>query len=315
MSMDRLTLFGLAVTAMLIFYALENVANDSYWHSPDRAYWARRTAFCKALGHLVWSKLSGSASQSGAGGENIILRRSPLFKNMTPKLAFAMVPLSLLGMALPPPQTITTEHADFAPGGLIHINGSYGDLNVEAWDRPGIEVNVINSMPYGYKQPPDQATAHLDGVHIAIERKTPAEATVTTSLPARHLAWSPPFTRHTAGGVSVESEIHVPRDSRLAIHHGTGSVSVSGVIGDIDARAGRGDILLWLPPGAYSLDVRTKCGIVSPDLAGTAHNQHLIGESFTQANPPPAHRLHLRMGFGAITLKEILPESQAPSAR
>jgi hypothetical protein len=235
---------------------------------------------------------------------------------MTLKLALAMVPLSLLGMVLPPPQTTTTEHADFAPGGLIHINGSYGDLNVEAWDRPEIEVNVIKSLPYGYKpKQPNQATARLAGIHIVIERKTPAEATITTSLLERLPVWIPPFTRHTTGGVSVEYEIHVPRDSRLAIHHGTGSVSVSGVSGDIDASAGRGDILLWLPPGAYSLDARTKFGIVSSDLAGTAHNKHLIGESFTQANPPPAHRLHLRMGFGGITLKEILPESQAPAAR
>jgi hypothetical protein len=35
----------------------------------------------------------------------------------------------------------------------------------------------------------------------------------------------------------------------------------------------------------------------------------LIGESFTRADPPPSHRLHLRMGFGGITLKEMLPES------
>jgi hypothetical protein len=233
---------------------------------------------------------------------------------MTPKLAFLVVPLSLLGAALPPPQTTTTEHMDFAPGGLIHINGSYGDLNVEAWDRPEIAVTVIKSLPYGYKpNQPEQATAHLDAVHIVTERKTPAEATITTSLPTRHPAWTPPFTRHTTGAVMVEYEIHVPRDSRLAIHHGTGSLSVSGVTGDIDARAGRGDILLWLPPGSYSLDARTKFGIVSSDLQGAGHNKYLIGESFTHVNPPPAHRLFLRMGFGGITLKEILPESQPPA--
>ena len=235
---------------------------------------------------------------------------------MKPKLALLVVPLSLLGMALPPPESTTTEHADFAPGGLIHINGSYGDLNVDAWDRPEIEVTVIKSLPYGYKpKQPDEATTRLAGVHIAIERKTPAEATITTSLPERHPAWTPPFTRHTTGGVTVEYEIHVPRDSRLAIHHGTGSVSVSGVTGDIDARAGRGDILLWLPPGVYALDARTTFGVVSSDVAGAGHNKYLIGESFTQANPPPAHRLYLRMGFGGITLKEVLPESQAPPVR
>jgi hypothetical protein len=112
----------------------------------------------------------------------------------------------------------------------------------------------------------------------------------------------------------IQYEIHVPRDSRLAIHHGTGSVSVTGIAGDIDASVGRGDLLLWLPPGSYSLDARSKFGIVSSDLEGAAHNRHLIGESFARVNPPFSHRLHLRMGFGGITLKEILKESQAPAA-
>ena len=241
---------------------------------------------------------------------------------MTSKLAFVVVPLALLGMTFPaagegaikqPPEKTTTERVDFAPGGMIRINGSYGDLNVEGWDRPEVEVTVIKTLPYGHKaKQPDQGASDLDRVRIVTEHKSPPELTISTELPSRRLRWAPPFTRHTSGGVMVQYEIHVPRDSRLDIHHGAGYVSVAGVVGDIGASVGRGDILLWLPPGSYSLDARTKFGIVSSDLEGSAHNRHLIGESFTQDNPPPSHRLHLRMGFGGITLKEILPESQAP---
>ena len=244
---------------------------------------------------------------------------------MASKLAFVIVTLSLLETALPvsgeseikpPPQASTTEHVDFAPGGLIHINGSYGELNVDGWDQPEIEVTAIKSLPYGYKpRRADQDKAHLDGVRILTERKHPAEATISTELPLRHRPWAPPFTRHTADGVMVQYEIHVPRDSHLVIHHGRGSVSVSGMAGDIDANVGRGDILLWLPPGTYSLDARTTFGIVSSDIEGAARNKYLIGESFTKTNSPPSRRLHLRMGFGGITVKEILPESQAPAAQ
>ena len=242
---------------------------------------------------------------------------------MTSKLAFLAFPLGLLlitlpsrgeGAIQPPPGKTSTEHVDFAPGGTIHINGSYGDLNVEAWDRPEVEVTVIKTLPFASKpKPPEQSTAKLDQVRIVTEDKTPTELTILTELPSRP-AWIPPFTSHTTHGVMAEYEIHVPRDSRLVIQHGTGTVSVNGVSGDIDARVGRGDILLWLPPGSYALDARTKFGIVSSDLDGAAHNKYLIGESFTQLNPPPAHRLHLRMGFGGITLKKILPESQPPAA-
>ncbi|MDP8989823.1 MAG: DUF4097 domain-containing protein, partial [Acidobacteriota bacterium] len=237
------------------------------------------------------------------------------FKDMTPKLALAMVPLSLLGMVPPPPQTTATERVNFAPGGTIRIDGSYGDLNVDAWDRPEVEVTVIKSLSYGYKhKPPDQPNTHLDGVRIVTERKSPMELTISTALPSRHSAWTPPFTHHTTGGVGVEYEIHVPRDSRLAIHHGTGNVTVNGVMGDIDATARRGDILLWLPPDSYSVDAKSKFGSVSSDLEGDALNQYLFGQRFTRVTPAPSHRLHLRMGFGGITIKEILPETEMPAA-
>src|SRR5665213_2912926 len=232
---------------------------------------------------------------------------------MKSKLVFAVVPLALLGMTLsasgesaikPPLKKTTTQRMDFAPGGTVRIDGSYGDLIVDGWDRPEVEVTVIKTLPYGYKaKPPEQGAADLDRVRIVTEHKSPPEVTITTALPLRHLPWTPPFTRHTTGGVMVQYEIHVPRDSRLAIHHGTGLVSVNNIAGDIDASVGRGDIILWLPPGPYSLDARTKFGIVSSDLEGAAHNSHLIGESFTRTDPTPSHRLHLRVGFGGITLK------------
>ena len=244
---------------------------------------------------------------------------------MQPKLAFVAIPLGLLlwtpstrgaGGIQPPPEKTTTEHVDFAPGGTIRINGSYGDLNVEGWDRPEVEMTVVKTLPYaGKPKPPEQSAATLDQFRIVTEHKTPPELTISTELPSRHPAWIPPFTRHTTHGVMAEYEIHVPRNSRLVIQHGTGTVSVNGVAGDIDARVGRGDILLWLSPASYALDARTNFGIVSSDLDGAAHNKYLIGESFTQANPPPAHRLYLRMGFGGITLKKILPESQPAAAQ
>ena len=37
-------------------------------------------------------------------------------------------------------ELITTDHADFAAGGLIHIEGSTGELNIAGWDQPSVEV-------------------------------------------------------------------------------------------------------------------------------------------------------------------------------
>jgi len=112
----------------------------------------------------------------------------------------------------------------------------------------------------------------------------------------------------TTNDVQADYEIHVPRDSRLAIQHGEGLVQVRGVTGDIDASARRGDILLWLPLGAYSIDARTRFGTVSSELDGAAGNYYLIGEHFTRTSPAPSHRLTLRAGFGGITIRQIPPE-------
>ena len=243
---------------------------------------------------------------------------------MTRRVTMILSGLSLLGTMLPvlgqdasrqPPQVTTTEHVNFAPDGMIRINGSYGDLNVEGWDQPEVEVTVIKSMSYDYKSKrPDKATKHLDSVSIVTERESSRELVISTNLPRRRSLLSPLSPRKTNGSVSIEYEIHVPHDSRLAIHHGTGSISVSGVTGDIEASSGRGDIMLWLPPGSYSIDAKTKLGNVSSEVEGSALSQYLVGQRFTRVNPPPSHHLYLRMGFGGITIKRILPETEAPAA-
>jgi hypothetical protein len=242
---------------------------------------------------------------------------------MTLKVVVILFGLGVLGTALPmfaeegskQPAQATTERVSFASGGMIRINGSYGDLNVEGWDQPEVEITVIKSMPYDYKgKQPDEATKQLDSPSIVTQRKSSNELVISTNSAQRRSLLSRFPPRKTNGSVSIEYEIHVPRDSRLVIHHGTGSVSVSDVTGDLEATCGRGDILLWLRPGSYSIDARTKFGIVSSELEGATLSRYLIGQRFTRETAPPSHRLYLRMGFGGITIKGILPESESPAA-
>ena len=71
-------------------------------------------------------------------------------------------------------------------------------------------------------------------------------------------------------GVTTEYQIHVPRASRLEIHHGGGYVFVADVTGDIEATSRHGDILLMLPgPGPYSIDAKSKFATSPPTLRAT----------------------------------------------
>ncbi len=217
-------------------------------------------------------------------------------------------------------QVTNTERVNFAPGGLIRLNNSYGEMSVEGWDRPEVEVTIVKSTPFDYHAAhPEVASQHMEAVRIVTERRSDTELAIGTILPARGGHFSTLLGRTTKGGVMLEYQIHVPRDSRLAIHHGTGSVSVSEVTGDIEATVGRGDIMIWLPPdpysaGSYSIDAKTKLGRVSSELEGAAVSQYVIGQHFTRVNPPaPPHRLYLRVGFGGITILGIKPESETPA--
>jgi hypothetical protein len=231
---------------------------------------------------------------------------------MKQRIAKAFLALSLLAMALPlsgegpgkqeakqPPQATKTERIEFAPGGVIHVNHSYGSLTVEGWDRPEVEITVTRLMPFDFKRKqPERAAQHLDAVNITTERRLNNELTI-----------SKPTT--TKGGVALDYEIHVPRNSRLVIRHGTGYVLVSGVTGDIDATCSRGDIMLWLAAGvSYSIDAKSNLGKVISDSEGSGHLRYLVGQRFANVSPAPSPKVRLRMGFGGITITRSLPESE-----
>jgi hypothetical protein len=97
------------------------------------------------------------------------------------------------------------------------------------------------------------------------------------------------------------------------IHQGIGNVLVRDVTGDIDAACRLGDILLWLSGSrTYSIDARSSAGTVSSDFSGAIRSYYLFGQTFSSLNPAPSQRLHLRVRFGGIAIKPILPESETP---
>lgn len=212
----------------------------------------------------------------------------------------------------PPAGSMSVQSSEFAPGGTLRVDGSYDDLYIEGWDRSRIEVLVTRFMPYEYDLAnPQHAARNLETVGAVLERKSPTEMAITTTLPPRkgliaHLALTSK-TNH----VRIEYHIHVPHDTKLVIHHDVGMVSVSDVSSDVEAICHRGDIVLFLQgSGTYSIDAKNKLGKVSSDFAGTSIARFLVGQQFKGADSTAAHHLYLRMGFGGITLKPILPESE-----
>jgi hypothetical protein len=236
-------------------------------------------------------------------------------------LVTVLAALPLLGdeNLKPPAASIGTQSGAFAPGGTIRVNGSYDDLYIEGWDQARVEVSVTKFMPYefdlAHPQHPEHAAQNLETVQATLDRKSATEMDLTTTLPVRKgLVAHFPLSSKT-NHVRIEYHVYVPRNSKLVIHHNVGLVSIAGVTGDIEAACHRGDIILWLPEsGKYAIDAKNKLGKVSSDFPGAALARFLVGQQFKESASPPAQRLYLRMGFGGITLKPILPESDAPGA-
>ena len=205
-----------------------------------------------------------------------------------------------------PAQVAHTERVIFAPGGTIRLNDSFGDLYIQGWDQPAVEMTIIREM-LDYNAPKN-VSERLERVQFTTQHPSATELVIGTTVP------SSSFFRHPFGGkgdVNVRYELRLPRDSHLVIRHGGGNILIDNITGGIEASNREGDIVLMLPgPGPYSIDARSKMGTVISDFAGKAHVRHFIGEAFSGSNESLAHPIHVRVGFGGITIKEMPPEAE-----
>jgi hypothetical protein len=210
-----------------------------------------------------------------------------------------------------PVQVTNTERMNFAPGGIIRVDDSYGELNVEGWDQPEVEITVIKTSPYDYNR--SQATKHVNGVQVMTKRMSDSELVISTILETHDGLLS--STAKTKGNVWIEYQIHAPHDTKLVIHHENGTVHVTDIAGDIEANGSRGDIVLMLRElGSYSIDAKTQFGTVVTDAPGNSHRTFfLIGRTFTTGKTSGSHRIYARMGYGGITVKTLQPEAYGPS--
>ena len=210
-------------------------------------------------------------------------------------------------------QVTNTQDVPFQPGGTIHLNRSYGYLSVEGWDRPEVELTVIKSLANLYDAKEQaEASKRMESVHVTAERRSDSDLEISTAVP-HYSRWTHPLG--STGGVMVEYRIHVPRNSKLVIHHGTGDVIVTNVTSDIEATGHAGDIVLLLPATEqYSIDAKSKIGTVASDFDGNFERRSLVGIQYALTGTAPAHRIYLRMGLGGITIKESPTAAQPPAA-
>jgi hypothetical protein len=228
------------------------------------------------------------------------MRTSHIMRTLT-----VLFGISCLLAAAEPKQKVRVEHTervDFPSGGLLRLKNSAGEVRVEGWDRPDVEITTIKSIYTS--QDREKASRDLDNVRISVERHGD-ELVITTHFAglASHLQ-----------AASLEYYIKAPMSARLAADHKTGEVHVDNLTSDIHVTVHNGGITLGLPEGQYNIDARSDLGDVISGFTGNKKRKPwLLGYQFVQATPA-AHKLYLRAGFGDIMILKLQKPTGALAA-
>ncbi len=211
-----------------------------------------------------------------------------------------LVPLLAMGLVKQPVQVVTTDKVDFASGGTIRLDGSVGELNVEAWDRPEVEITLTR---YTYGGNAAEITKELSLIKVTTKGQGTKELVISTEMPSRKVL-ARLFNGKTKW--NVDYRIKVPRESKLVARHDGGDLTVYGVDGDIEAHDPHGTILLLLPEAQYSISAKSVFGDIYSDYDGTT-KRHMTGQTYEHDAAAPAHKLDLRVGRGGIKIQQMPP--------
>jgi hypothetical protein len=212
-------------------------------------------------------------------------------------------------------QVSKTEAMDFPAGGTLRIENSTGDINIEGWDQPGIEITTIKSSKNDQQTENREKTLkELGRVEITAKRNG-NELVIATQYPhhqAPPYLW--PLSRVT--NFDLEYDIKLPRNAKIVVRHDAGNIYLDEITGDVDAQARQGQITLRLTGDTpRAIDAKSVSGSINSDFPGQETRKvFTFGHQFVDS-PSAAQSLHLRIGFGdIILLKAHDPRSTARAA-
>lgn len=198
-------------------------------------------------------------------------------------------------------ETISTE--SYGVARVIQLKDSFGEVFVEGWDQPSIEITIVRSTRKKY-DPKDQAEARakLNRIKVTITKEPDDKLLVTSNFPSRNL-FTRPFRAKT--NLKLVYKIKAPRNTVLDIDHDMGVVSVSGIAAQTRITNGIGEISLSLPASEeYLIDASSKLGEVKSEFDAKSNRPYLLGAKASNKAGGGAHKLYLRVGIGEIEIKK-----------
>ena len=149
---------------------------------------------------------------------------------------------------------------DLAPGSVVRINTSRGDIAVDGMsDARQLRVVVHKT---GYAMSDDEARSRASGATVNV-RQSGKEVSLDATDAARR-----------SGDVRVNFEVKVPRNVILDLRTQRGDVHASGITGDVTASVAHGDVEVHDSGG----DVRVDVGRGDVRVTTAKGNVHISGK-------------------------------------
>ncbi len=176
--------------------------------------------------------------------------------------------------------------------GTLTIDTRMGNLQVEGWDEPRLEIEAEKVVVAGNEA---KANPLYDRLQIVLEGKD-KQVLLRTLYPPRR-PWRP-FRDESK--LSVNFRIQMPFDANLALKCVDGDVRVNGLIGKQDIRVNYGDVEVNVPSiyRLRSLDARSFLGAVESDLHG--EDSAGFGQKVMYWNSGGDQEIKVRVRFGGV---------------
>ena len=220
-------------------------------------------------------------------------------------MALAMASPAMAADAASEPVSVTsTQRVALAPGGTVHIDETWGELSIEAWDQPAVEVVMTR------RTAKPQAAEKADKARAGLERfSAQVEATAADRVSIIGVSPGGSVTRPFGGksGVKLTYVVHVPRNSRIELDNGVGTVRIADVTGDIEIDSDVGEVTLKVPiEPTTAVEASSGIGDVEVGAAlekqGDLRRRALVGQRFSYRPAQVDKRITVKLGVGSITI-------------
>jgi len=146
--------------------------------------------------------------------------------------------------------------------GLLIVDTRMGDVRIEGWDEPRVEVEAEKTVRAGSER---KAQPLFDLIRIELAGQD-KEVRLRTIYPKR--SWRRPF--RDGSKLSANLRVKMPYDANLTLRCVDGDVRVTGLVSREQLRVNYGDVEIDVPDvyRLRSLDAHTWLGYVQSDLHG-----------------------------------------------